>query len=84
MWSLNVLNGLGVLYLFIISIVMLDKQHLTKYFLISWSAFLIGVSIFQLENIGWIDLDGRSTWVMAASSLLECILFSIIIGAIHK
>ena len=48
-----------------------------RYFIIAWSAFLIGILLISLSKLGWIPINFITTNALQIGSALEVVLFSL-------
>lgn len=78
---LMMLNLLGSVFLLVLAALLLRKERNAKYFLLAWSPFLLGVSLFILENLGLVYVGGEANRMMLEGNILECVLFSVFLGA---
>jgi serine phosphatase RsbU (regulator of sigma subunit) len=55
----------------------LNQKRYSRYFLIAWTGFFIGIFIYQFYSLGWLPTDFISTWSIFIGSSFEIILFAL-------
>lgn len=72
-------NGMaaGSLLLFTSAYISRAGYRPAKYYLFAWSAFLIGLIIFILRNLGVLPINGFTTYTLYLGSAVEAVLLSI-------
>jgi hypothetical protein len=75
---LNVSGLFSSLFLIYVSAAISMKGYRpARYYLVAWSAFLIGLIILVFRNIGWLPANNFTNYVLYAGSAIEAILLSI-------
>ena len=77
---LSSVNLISAFFLLGLSIWLIKKEALAKFFLIAWSTFLIGSIIFILENLRVIGSYTISSSLMTIGTAMEAILLSFALG----
>ncbi|MCC5815291.1 MAG: SpoIIE family protein phosphatase [Leptospira sp.] len=67
---------LTTIYISVI-LVFIKNKRISKYFLIAWSGFFIGVLIYQLHSFGWLATGILSTWSILIGASIAIILFAL-------
>lgn len=55
----------------------LNQKSYSKYFLIAWTGFFIGIFIYQFYSLGWLPTYFISTWSIFIGSSFEIVLFAL-------
>lgn len=56
------------------------NEFLSKYFPVAWTAFFLGILIYQMHSLGWLPTNFFTTWMVYLGASLEIILFSLALG----
>lgn len=74
---INSFAGICSLYMLILAILISRKKYKpAKFFLIAWSAFLIGVTLFTLGTAGVLPFNNFTLYTMPMGSAVEVVLLS--------
>lgn len=70
--------GLEVLMIYAsVIIVFLKNRSISKYFLLAWSIFFLGIFVYQMHSFGWLETNWLSTWSIQIGASIQVILFAL-------
>ena len=80
-YNLLLIGGsLGAIALFVLPLIIIfrvkDNRH-AKFYLVSWSTFLIGVTVYSLRDFGVLPYNDLTNYTMPIGAALETILLSL-------
>ena len=67
----------GVMLIYVSAAISASGYRPALYYLLAWSAFLIGLVIIVLRNLGFLPVNNFTTYVLYGGSAIEAILLSI-------
>lgn len=77
----NIVAGIGALFLFYIAIYVKFKGNkAANFFIIAWSVFLLSVVVFVLKDVGLIKYSQFTTYVVQLGVSIEAMLLSFALG----